>query len=171
MQVTPNAVLKGIVASGADVLPASVLQQAFEGQQGRTLNSTAMTQAIGKIDEWYQDRGIFGQVQPVLPIPLIVWRIDWLLLFNSICGLLCKFVFATFTYSEIQGDHRCILWRASVVSQYAVQAPIFICILAGSGASRLNELHQAGTEGAAGSGCASLDFQPIKDCLNRKFCS
>ena len=62
VQVTPNPILKGIVASGADVLPASVLQQAFEGQQGRTLNSTAMTQAIGKLDEWYQDRGIFGQV-------------------------------------------------------------------------------------------------------------
>ncbi|KAK9849807.1 hypothetical protein WJX84_004133, partial [Apatococcus fuscideae] len=65
LKVTPNPVLKGIVASGADVLPARVLQQAFEGQQGRTLNSTAMTQAIGKIDEWYQDRGIFGQVTNV----------------------------------------------------------------------------------------------------------
>ncbi len=51
-----------MTAEGANVLPARVLEDAFQNQYDKTLNYTDFKGAIQKLDKWYADRGIFGQV-------------------------------------------------------------------------------------------------------------
>ncbi|CAG9465111.1 unnamed protein product [Pedinophyceae sp. YPF-701] len=63
--VQPNPEIKGIVVSGANALPVKVLQDAFAGQYGRTLNFTDFSRAIQVINRWYENRGLFGQVADV----------------------------------------------------------------------------------------------------------
>lgn len=63
VQVEPNPELRGIVASGANVLPQRVIQDAFCLQHGRTLNFPAFGDAINRINDWYKERGLLGQVQ------------------------------------------------------------------------------------------------------------
>ena len=63
VQVTPNEVFRGMTANGANVLPNSVVQSAFGGMFGKTLNFVNLKQAIGKLDQWYSDHGVLGQVR------------------------------------------------------------------------------------------------------------
>ena len=51
-----------MTAEGANVLPARVIEDAFQNQYDKTLNYTNFKGAIQKLDKWYADRGIFGQV-------------------------------------------------------------------------------------------------------------
>ena len=61
-QVEANNQLKAVTAEGANVLPARVIEDAFQNQYNKTLNYTDFKGAIQKLDKWYADRGIFGQV-------------------------------------------------------------------------------------------------------------
>ena len=61
-QVTPNDEVRGIVVSGADVLPNRVTQRAFKGMHGKTLNYVHFKEALNKLDQWYQDKGVLAQV-------------------------------------------------------------------------------------------------------------
>ena len=54
--------LKGVSAAGASVLPTRVIEEAFRHQYDKTLNAGEFQSAIAKLDSWYADRGIFGQV-------------------------------------------------------------------------------------------------------------
>ena len=40
-----------------------MVQDAFKGVYGRTLNFVAFKRAIHKLDKWYHDKGILGQVR------------------------------------------------------------------------------------------------------------
>ncbi len=51
-----------MTAEGANVLPARVIEDAFQNQYDQTLNYSDFKVAIQKLDSWYADRGIFGQV-------------------------------------------------------------------------------------------------------------
>jgi len=62
LQVKPNPELRGVVVLGADALPARVVTDAFAGQHSRTLNFAAFNGALRAINEWYEQRGIFGSV-------------------------------------------------------------------------------------------------------------
>lgn len=61
-QIKPNDSVRGMVASGANVLPTKVVERAFRGMHGNTLNFVHLKQAINKIDNWYSERGVLGQV-------------------------------------------------------------------------------------------------------------
>ena len=80
-QVEANNQLKGVVAEGADVLPAQVIEDAFQNQYDKTLNYSDFKQAIQKLDGWYKDRGIFGQVasSACIHIHTFYGRMFWLL--------------------------------------------------------------------------------------------
>ena len=58
----PNPELQGIVAAGANVLPQRVVEDAFRLQHGRTLNFGAFGDAVNRINDWYKDHGLLGQV-------------------------------------------------------------------------------------------------------------
>lgn len=62
-QVEANKELKGVTSQGANVLPAQVIEDAFQNQYDKTLNYSDFKVAIQKLDSWYADRGIFGQVE------------------------------------------------------------------------------------------------------------
>ena len=63
LKVRANPELKGVVATGANTLPQVVVEEAFRDQYGRTLNFRAFKDSLGKVNRWYEERGIFGQVQ------------------------------------------------------------------------------------------------------------
>ena len=63
-QATANPVIKGVVVTGANVLPQREIEEAFRDQAGRTLNFPAFSTAVKRLNRWYEDRGIFGQVCP-----------------------------------------------------------------------------------------------------------
>ncbi|DBB13937.1 TPA: hypothetical protein ACH3X3_000916 [Trebouxia sp. C0006] len=65
IEVEANNQLKAVTAEGANVLPARVIEDAFQNQYDKTLNYTNFKGAIQKLDKWYADRGIFGQVTHV----------------------------------------------------------------------------------------------------------
>ena len=52
-----------MVATGANTLPQVVVEEAFRDQYGRTLNFRAFKDSLGKVNRWYEERGIFGQVR------------------------------------------------------------------------------------------------------------
>lgn len=58
----PHPRLRSIVVSGADSLPAKVIQDAFAGQAGRTINFGEFRAALDRLSEWYDDRGIPAKV-------------------------------------------------------------------------------------------------------------
>ena len=58
--------LQGVVATGADVLPARCLQDIFAGQTGSIVNFGLFGQSLRNLNQWYQDHGIFGQVDDSL---------------------------------------------------------------------------------------------------------
>ncbi|KAI8467202.1 MAG: surface antigen-domain-containing protein [Monoraphidium minutum] len=62
VKVTPNPELRGIVARGGDTLPTRIVQDAFRGLAGSTLNFVRFGRAVERIDGWYRKRGILGQV-------------------------------------------------------------------------------------------------------------
>ena len=61
-QVTPNDEVRGMTTNGAHVLPDGVVQGAFKGMLGKTLNFVHFKEAIGKLDGWYSEHGVLGQV-------------------------------------------------------------------------------------------------------------
>lgn len=63
MQVTANPELRGVVARGASMLPTRVVERAFKPLYGQPLNFVAFGKAVKKLDDWYQQRGILGQVR------------------------------------------------------------------------------------------------------------
>ena len=67
-QATANPVVRGVVVTGANVLPQREIEEAFGAQFGRTLNFPAFSASLRRLNRWYEDRGIFGQVcGPGLP--------------------------------------------------------------------------------------------------------
>ena len=58
--------LKGIVVEGANRLPQSVLEGAFQGQAGKPLNFNALGNGISQVNDWYASRGMLGQVRLAL---------------------------------------------------------------------------------------------------------
>ena len=58
-----NPELRGVVATGANTLPQAVVEDAFRDQYGRTLNFRAFKDSLGKVNRWYEERGIFGQAR------------------------------------------------------------------------------------------------------------
>lgn len=65
-QVTANPELRGVVARGASMLPTRTVERAFKPLYGQPLNFVAFGKAVKKLDDWYQQRGILGQVGWVL---------------------------------------------------------------------------------------------------------
>ena len=41
----------------------AVIEDAFRGLFGRTLNFNAMVGAVGKLNQWYEEKGVLGQVR------------------------------------------------------------------------------------------------------------
>merc|ERR1719375_852306 len=62
IEVKENPKLTGVVATGADMLPQSLIEDAFEDQYGKTLNFENFGRALGQLNKWYEVKGIFGQV-------------------------------------------------------------------------------------------------------------
>jgi len=58
----PHPRLRSIVVSGADSLPAKVIQDAFAGQAGRTINFGEFRAGLDRLSQWYDDRGIPAKV-------------------------------------------------------------------------------------------------------------
>ena len=52
------------MASGANMLPQRVVEDAFRLQHGRTLNFAAFGESINRLNDWYKHRGLLGQVLP-----------------------------------------------------------------------------------------------------------
>ena len=84
MQVVPNPELQGIVATGANVLPQRVVEDAFRLQHGRTLNFSAFGDAVTRINDWYKDHGLLGQVGKSAQLFLALYQSDWRLWAGSI---------------------------------------------------------------------------------------
>ena len=62
VQVLPNPEMRGVVARGADALPTRVVEEAFRGLCGRTLNYNTFMKAVERLDLWYLGHGVVGQV-------------------------------------------------------------------------------------------------------------
>lgn len=62
IKVTANPELRGVVARGASMLPTRVVQRAFRHLYGQPLNFVAFSRAVERLDGWYKQRGILGQV-------------------------------------------------------------------------------------------------------------
>jgi len=62
IEVTPNPELRGVVARGTARLPQAVVEDAFLGMRGRTLNFNNLTAAVSKLNSWYEQHGVLGQV-------------------------------------------------------------------------------------------------------------
>ncbi|KXZ54331.1 hypothetical protein GPECTOR_5g414 [Gonium pectorale] len=62
IKVRPNEEVRSLTATGANLLPSSVIQEAFQGMPGRTLNLGSLQKAIARLDGWYQERGIMGMI-------------------------------------------------------------------------------------------------------------
>ena len=65
VEVTPNPQLRGVVATGASCLPQKIIQDAFAEMAGRTLNYNSLTSAVGRLNAWYEENGVLGQVTGV----------------------------------------------------------------------------------------------------------
>jgi outer membrane protein insertion porin family len=74
LQATANPVIKGVVVTGANVLPQREIEEAFRDQAGRTLNFPAFSTAVKRLNRWYEDRGIFGQVCHCPAASLAQWE-------------------------------------------------------------------------------------------------
>lgn len=69
-------VLSGIVLQGASLLPTAELKAAFGRLYGRQLNVNDMHAALDRLNRWYEQRGVLGQVRkgdwgaaPALRVP------------------------------------------------------------------------------------------------------
>lgn len=61
--MTANPELRGLVVEGGNVLPTSVVEDAFRAQHGKTLNIQQFREGLARLDQWYQDKGFFGSVR------------------------------------------------------------------------------------------------------------
>ena len=62
VQIEANQELNGVTSEGANMLPTRIIEDAFQHQYNKTLNFTDVKAGMQKVDRWYADRGIFGQV-------------------------------------------------------------------------------------------------------------
>ncbi|KAI7843074.1 hypothetical protein COHA_003245 [Chlorella ohadii] len=62
LEVAPNPELRGFTVTGANMLPQAVIEDAFKDMFGRTLNFNSMVKAVGKLNKWYEEKGVLGQV-------------------------------------------------------------------------------------------------------------
>jgi len=62
IEVTPNPELRGAVVNGACRLPQRVIQDSFNGMQGKTLNLNDLRNAVTSMNSWYEKNGVLGQV-------------------------------------------------------------------------------------------------------------
>ncbi|NJR67211.1 MAG: BamA/TamA family outer membrane protein [Synechococcales cyanobacterium CRU_2_2] len=61
--VEPNPILQGVTPAGTQVLPESVVAEAFGSQYGRTLNFKDLQSGVKRINAWYQENGyVLAQV-------------------------------------------------------------------------------------------------------------
>lgn len=60
--VTPNVELRSFSASGASALPQAIIQDALAPLAGKTINYNDLGAAINKLNKWYEDHGVLGQV-------------------------------------------------------------------------------------------------------------
>ena len=51
-QLEANPELRGVVSSGANVLPQAVIEEAFADQYGKTLNFRNFRGALAKLNSW-----------------------------------------------------------------------------------------------------------------------
>lgn len=65
VEVTPNPELRGVVARGAAALPQAEMQRAFHGLRGKTLNFNDLAAAVARLNRWYEEQGVLGQVVDV----------------------------------------------------------------------------------------------------------
>ena len=61
----PNEVLKGVRVTGAEALPARVVQEAFAPCYGKPLNLARFNAGMEEINAWYRDHGYDGQIVSV----------------------------------------------------------------------------------------------------------
>ncbi len=61
-QAEPNPVLQGVMVTGADAMPARIIQDSFDGQAGNILNFGLFGQSMRSLNSWYENQGVFGQV-------------------------------------------------------------------------------------------------------------
>lgn len=62
-EVTLNPALQAVRVEGATVLPQSVIDEAFRGQQGTVINLNQIQEGVKRITKWYQDNGyVLAQV-------------------------------------------------------------------------------------------------------------
>ena len=73
-QVEAHPQLRAVTAKGAKTLPKHVIEDAFKHQYDRTLNVGDFTASLAKLDGWYADRGIFGQVSTCA---VLSWSASW----------------------------------------------------------------------------------------------
>ena len=64
LQVVPNRKLQGVVVTGANLLPQRIIEDVFRDQYGQTLNFATFGESLRQLNQWYEDRDIFGQVCP-----------------------------------------------------------------------------------------------------------
>lgn len=62
LQVQANPEFCGVVARGGNVLPNRVVEDAFRGLYGQTLNFAHFARAVQSLDKWYRSKGLLGQV-------------------------------------------------------------------------------------------------------------
>ena len=62
IKVKAHDQVNGMKTSGANVLPTVIVEKAFAPVFGQTLNMVNLREAVGKIDQWYADHGVLGQV-------------------------------------------------------------------------------------------------------------
>lgn len=61
-------VLNGIVLQGASLLPTGEVKAAFGRLYGRQLNVNDMHASLDRLNRWYEQRGVLGQVSAVSPV-------------------------------------------------------------------------------------------------------
>ncbi|KAK3280296.1 Outer envelope protein 80, chloroplastic [Cymbomonas tetramitiformis] len=62
LKVTANPELRRLVVTGANALPQRVVEDEFQEQYSKTLNYKSFKRALERLNSWYEERGIFGQV-------------------------------------------------------------------------------------------------------------
>ena len=78
MQVEPNPTLRGVRTQGTVELPPSVVNAAFQGQEGGVINFSRFGQSLKAINGWYQQNGVFGQVRACGNLTMISVFVFWI---------------------------------------------------------------------------------------------
>ena len=61
-QATAFPPLNDISVEGANALPVGVIQDEFKDQVNKTANRRDIIQSVINLNQWYADRGIYGEV-------------------------------------------------------------------------------------------------------------